>query len=43
MILGELASLVLKGSRVSSEKVVASGFEFEFENLDSALEDLLGS
>jgi len=43
MILGERASLVLKGSRVSSEKVVASGFEFEFENLDSALEDLLGS
>lgn len=41
-ILGERASLVLEGSRVSSEKVISSGFEFEYEELHAALEDLLG-
>jgi NAD dependent epimerase/dehydratase family enzyme len=33
--------LVLKGPRVSSQKIQAAGFKFLFENLDSALEDLL--
>ena len=41
-ILGERASLLLQGSRVSSEKALASGFEFEFPELEPALEDLLG-
>lgn len=42
-ILGERASLLLKGSRVSAEKVVASGFEFEYREIEEALQDLLGS
>ncbi len=41
-LLGERASLLLKGSRVSAEKVLASGFEFEYSKLDAALQDLLG-
>ena len=42
-ILGERASLLLQGSRVSAEKVIASGFTFEFPELEPALADLLGS
>jgi uncharacterized protein (TIGR01777 family) len=40
-LLGEMADLVLKGPKVSSQKIQAAGFKFLFENLDSALEDLL--
>ena len=42
-ILGERASLLLKGSRVSAEKIMSSGFEFEYGDLEKALRDLLGS
>lgn len=41
LIFGEMASLILYGSRVSSQKIVSSGYEFEFENLDKAIEDLI--
>lgn len=37
---GEMADIVLKGSRVSSEKIRNSSFRFEFDNLHSALEDI---
>jgi uncharacterized protein (TIGR01777 family) len=37
---GEMASLVLEGSRVSSEKLIRSGFAFRFRNLECALSDL---
>jgi NAD dependent epimerase/dehydratase family enzyme len=33
---------VLEGSRVSNERIKEKGFNFEFENIDVALEDLLG-
>jgi len=39
--LGEMSSILLKGNAVSSEKIKNSGFEFKFENLESALENLL--
>lgn len=39
--LGEKSTLVLEGQFVTSEKLVASGFEFEFPTLASALDDLL--
>ena len=39
--LGEKSTLVLDGQFVTSEKLVASGFEFEFPTLASALDDLL--
>lgn len=37
LILGEQSDLVLKGSRVSSEKAQNLGFKFEFPKLESAL------
>ena len=40
---GERASLLLNGSRVSAEKVVSLGFDFEYSDIDAALQDLLGS
>ncbi|WOV86621.1 TIGR01777 family oxidoreductase [Sporosarcina oncorhynchi] len=39
--LGEKSTLVLEGQFVTSEKLIASGFEFEFPTLASALDDLL--
>jgi len=39
LILGELAVILLKGSRVSSEKI-AKHYQFKFKNLEKALEDL---
>ncbi|NEW77954.1 MAG: TIGR01777 family protein [Gelidibacter sp.] len=41
LILGEMALILLEGSRVSSEKIVASGFKFEFPTLKYALKDLI--
>jgi len=40
LILGEMAQMVLGGNKVSAEKILNSGFEFKFENLDEALEDI---
>jgi uncharacterized protein len=41
MVVGEMAEYVLKGSKVSSEKIQKAGFEFKFKNLDEALKSLL--
>ncbi len=41
LLLGEMSDLVLKGSRVSAEKIQGAGFEFEYAELDAALKDLL--
>jgi len=43
LVLGDLSDVVVKGSRVSSEKITASGFDFLFPDLHDALEDVLGS
>ena len=40
-VLGEMSSVVLKGSRISSERISETGFKFSFGNLDDALADLL--
>ena len=40
-LLGERASLVLKGSRVSSKKIESTGFKFKYPSLEPALENLL--
>ena len=40
-VFGEAASILLKGSRVSSKKIRASGYQFKFTNLSIALRDLL--
>jgi uncharacterized protein (TIGR01777 family) len=43
LMLGELAEIVLKGSHVSSGKIVKEGFSFQFNTLENALEDLLSA
>ena len=37
---GQLSSMLLSGSRVSSEKLLASGYSFQFPDIDSAFENL---
>lgn len=41
LILGQSASMVLGGNRVSSEKITNTGFGFEFDQLDDALQNLV--
>lgn len=41
LIFGELASVILEGSRASSEKILNAGFHFKFPDLEKALRDLL--
>ena len=41
IILGEMADLVLNGSKVSSEKIEETGFQFLFPDLENALSNLL--
>lgn len=40
MMFGEMANIVLEGSRVSSEKIEQAGFKFDFPELKTALIDL---
>lgn len=40
LMFGEMAEMVLKGSRVSCERLVSEGFEFDHPSLDEALNDL---
>jgi hypothetical protein len=41
IFLGEMADIVLKGSKVSSEKIQSAGFTFRFDTLEKAIDDLL--
>ena len=40
VMLGEMAAIVLGGSRVSSEKIQKAGFEFQFPKIEQAVKDL---
>ena len=40
-LLGELATVVLGGNRVSPNKIQSFGFHFQFEELEPALEDII--
>ena len=40
-ILGEMSDVILKGSRISSDKIINAGYLFEFDNLHDALTDAL--
>jgi len=40
IMLGEMAAAVLSGQRVKAEKIIAEGFQFKFNDLDSALTNL---
>ena len=41
LIFGKMSELLLKGSRISSEKIINTGFKFKFSKLEIALNDLL--
>jgi uncharacterized protein (TIGR01777 family) len=41
LMLGEMASMVIGGNRVSNEKIVKAGFQYEFETLEEALKNLI--
>ena len=41
LIIGEMADIILSGSKVSSSKIQHAGFSFQFDTLDKALRDLL--
>lgn len=43
VVLGDMSDVVLKGSRVSSEKIVKSGYSFLFNNLGNALRSVIFS
>lgn len=40
IILGEMADIVLNGSKISSKNIQGRGFNFQFKTLESALRDL---
>jgi uncharacterized protein (TIGR01777 family) len=41
IILGEMAEIVLKGSRISSQKIQDAGFSFQYKTLEDALRNTL--
>lgn len=41
ILFGEMADILLKGSRVSSDKIIASGYDFKYPTLKSALKNLM--
>lgn len=41
LVLGEMTELLLKGRRISSDKIEKLGFQFQFRNLKTALQDCL--
>jgi len=41
LIFGEMAVIFLQGSRVSSSRIKKTGFQFQYEELDGALKNLL--
>jgi NAD dependent epimerase/dehydratase family enzyme len=36
-----MSTMILKGSRVSSDKIVSEGFRFRYNTLEEALNDVL--
>lgn len=41
LVLGEMSSVVLESQLVSAEKIMDSGYHFQYVNLENALEDLI--
>lgn len=41
ILFGEMGNLILKGSRISSTKILKTGFQFQYPTLDAALKDCL--
>ena len=42
LVLGEMSTLVLDGQRIVPARLQALGFQFEYDTVDKALEDLIG-
>jgi uncharacterized protein (TIGR01777 family) len=42
MMMGEMAKIVVSGTRVSSKKIESTGFKFTYPQADSALRNLIG-
>jgi len=40
LILGEQATMIMEGQRVSNKKILAEGFQFKFQDLKTALADI---
>ncbi|HLT71273.1 MAG TPA: DUF1731 domain-containing protein, partial [Cyclobacteriaceae bacterium] len=40
LFLGEMASMALEGATVSPQKIIGTGFVFEFESLSKAMDDI---
>lgn len=40
IVLGEMSQLALQGQNVSCEKLITTGFQFEFSDINSALKDI---
>lgn len=41
LLFGEMSVMLMEGSRISSEKIRATGYEFQFPDIDSALRHLI--
>lgn len=41
LVFGEMANVLLEGSRVSSQKLINNGFQFQFRTLNQALKDIV--
>lgn len=41
ILLGEMATVVLEGNRISSQKIIESGYKFNFSGIEEALENIL--
>ena len=42
LLFGEMSVMLLTGSRVSSEKIVAAGYTFQYPDLNGALNNIYG-
>ena len=42
LVFGEMAGMLLEGSRVSPEKIISAGYDFRFKSAGDALKDLFG-
>jgi uncharacterized protein (TIGR01777 family) len=41
LLMGEMSDIVLKGSRISCEKIIKAGYTFQFDKLDAALKNVI--
>jgi len=41
IVLGEMSDIILKGSRISGDKIIRSGYRFRFDSLDTALRNII--